>query len=155
MRWLLGISWRTRVAIILFSFPVLALLAAGLFWLESAAYVARAVAVEGTVVQRYEWPGETIFDRGRINYEPIFTYEMDGRQRRASVGSGHVTFDLEIGERAQILVLPGSQGNVRLDTWQGLWFVPAMLAVIGGVALVGALILWALLTATVFRRRPG
>ena len=28
MRWLLGISWRTRVAIILFAFPVLALLSA-------------------------------------------------------------------------------------------------------------------------------
>ncbi len=152
IRWLLTMSWAMRVRIILFAFPVLMLLAAGLFAAEAGVYVLRSERVPGTVVQRYDWPGETIFDRGTMNYEPIFTYDDGGETRRASVGSAHASFDLEVGETAAIRIIPGSRGNVRMDTWQGLWFVPAMLGMIGAGSLVLASLLW-LLMKPFFRER--
>ena len=145
-------TWRQRVAVVLFVFPVLTLLAALLYVLESAFYVARSERVIGTVVERYEWPGETIFDRGTVNYEPIFTYEIDGTPRRASVGSAHASFDIEVGETAAIRAIPGSRGNVRLDTWQGLWFMPVILGLISFVGWAVAGLLW-LVTDRIFFRR--
>ncbi|MEQ8897451.1 MAG: hypothetical protein RID23_10175 [Roseovarius sp.] len=143
---------RQRVAVILFAFPVLMLLAAALYGVENAVYVLRSERVTGTVVERYEWPGETIFDRGTVNYEPIFTYEVDGQPRRASVGSGHASFDIAVGETAAIRAIPSSRGNVRLDTWQGLWFMPVILGTIGLGALVAAGLLWLALDRLFFRK---
>lgn len=151
-RFLRDMSWRQRLAIILFAFPVLCTLAALLFFAESALYYAKSEPVTGTVVQVYARPGETIFDRGQTNYEPIFTY-MDGtRERRASVGSGHSSFAYEVGETATIRAIPGDNGNVRLDTWQGMWFVPVTLSVFAGISLGIAALLWALLNLLVFRK---
>lgn len=133
---------RQRLAIVIFAFPVLMLAAALLYGLEAAAYVLRSEPVTGTVVHRYEWEGGKVFDRGAINYEPIFTYEMNGETRRASVGSPHSSFGLEVGAQATIRAIPGSRGNVRLDSWQGLWFMPVMLGLVGLVALAVAGLLW-------------
>jgi len=127
-------TWRARAAIVIWSFPVLMLFAALAFWVEALVYVLRSEPVEGRVVQLHEWPGETMMDRGRINYEPVFVYEMQGEVRRASVGSGHSSFAIPVGETATIRAIPGSRGNVRLDTWQGLWFVPVMLSGLAAAA---------------------
>ncbi|MEQ9258532.1 MAG: hypothetical protein RIG84_05495 [Roseovarius sp.] len=145
-------SWRLRLAVVVFAFPLLMLLAAALYTAESALYVLRSEPVTGTVVQRYEWVGETIFDRGKVNYEPIFTYEMEGETRRASVGSAHGSFDLEVGDTATIRAIPSSRGNVRLDTWQGLWFMPVVLGLMGGAALLVAGLFWLVVTRIFFRK---
>jgi hypothetical protein len=107
--------------------------------------------VTGTVVQLYERPGETIFDRGRTNYEPVFTYEMNGGSYRASVGSGHTSFDVAVGEAATIRAIPGHRGNVRIDSFAGMWFLPAMVAAIGAASLVLAALVWAALTRTFWK----
>jgi hypothetical protein len=137
-------TWRLRVAIVILVFPVLTLLTSLAFWVEGVVYKLRSVPVEGTVVQLYERPGESILDRGVLNYEPVFTYEMNGETRRASVGSGHSSFNIPAGETATIRAIPSSRGNVRLATWQGLWFVPAMLSILGVamLAVLGPLWLW-------------
>lgn len=142
-QWNRNLTWRSRLRIIIFAFPVLASLAAIGFAIEAGLYVLRSEAVDGVVVERYDWPGETVFDRNSVNYEPIFNYEMDGETLRASVGSGHSSFDIDVGERATIRAIAGERGNVRIATWQGLWFVPIVLAGIAAVSWVVALLLWA------------
>ncbi len=145
-------TWRMRLAVAIFAFPVLMLVAATLYGVEAAVYVLRSEPVTGTVVQRYEWEGETIFDRGAVNYEPIFTYEMGGDTRRASVGSPHSSFDLQVGEQATIRAIPSSRGNVRLDTWQGLWFMPVILGLVGLIALAVAALFWLVIDRLFFRK---
>lgn len=141
-----GMGWRDRWRIVVFVFPVLCLAASVLLALEVLVYDARSVRVTGTVVQLYERRGETIFDRERTNYEPVFSYEMNGESYRASVGSGHTAFDIAVGETAAIRAIPGHRGNVRIDSFAGMWFVPAVVAAIGAASLVLAALIWAGLT---------
>ncbi|MCB1340726.1 MAG: hypothetical protein KDK24_06615 [Pseudooceanicola sp.] len=151
-RLLRDMRWRSRIAIVLFAFPVLCFLAAGGLALEVLAYISRSEPLTGTAVQVYARPGETIFDRGRINYEPVFTYTQDGEERRASVGSGHTAFRMEVGDTAPIRAIPGDRGNVRLDTFQGLWFVPVTIALFGLASLVVLLPLWWAANRFLFRK---
>ncbi|GGL65157.1 hypothetical protein [Wenxinia marina] len=151
-RFLTDMTWRTRAKIIVWVLPVLFAIATLGFLAENALYVLRSERVEGTVVQRYEWPGETVFDRGTINYEPIFTYRMDGEDYRASVGSSHSSFDVAVGETAMIRAIPGHRGNVRMDTWQGLWFIPAMLSLFLAASVAIALPLWLIVDRLFFRK---
>ncbi len=144
--------WLARVRLVLFSFPVLLSLATLGFAVESALYWLRSEPVEGLVVERYEWPGESFFDIGTTNYEPIFTYSIDGEDYRASVGSAHASFDVAVGETAMIRAIPGDRGNVRMDTWQGLWFIPAMLGLFALAAWAGALVIWFVLRSVFFRK---
>ena len=137
-----GWSWRTRWTVVIFAFPVLCAIAAAAFALETLLFLSRAERATGTVVERYDRPGETIFDRGRINYEPIFAYEAHDGPRRASVGSGHTSFGLEIGETAPILYDPATRANVRMDSWQGLWFIPVAVAGFGLASLILAVPAW-------------
>ena len=146
------LGWRRRLGIVIFAFPLLMTLAALGFAAEAGFYVLRSERVTGTVVERYEWPGETIFDRGTMNYEPIFTYDAGGETRRASVGSGHASFDVAVGQTAAIRVIPGSTGNVRMDTWQGPWFIPVILGGLALAAWVAALALWGLVNLLFFRK---
>ena len=149
-----ALTWKARVRIIVFAFPVLCLVAAALFAVEALLYHSRSVAVTGTVVERYEWEGTTPFDRGQTNFEPIFTYTLDGDSYRASVGSAHSSFDVAIGETATIRAIPGDRGNVRMDTWVGMWFVPAIVALFGLGGFAVAVPLWVLLTRLFWRTRP-
>lgn len=151
-RLLRDMTWQSRIRLIVFAFPVLCLLAAAGFAVEAALFVARSEPVKGTVVQRYDRVGETIFDRGVTNYEPIFTYMDGATQRRASVGSAHSSFDVAIGQTAMIRQIPGKTGNVRMDTWQGLWFMPVVLGLIGAASLIVAGLVWGLLRKLVFTR---
>ncbi len=143
---------RDRLRIVLFSGPVLFTLATFGFAVESGIYWIRSVPVSGLVVERYEWPGTTFFDSGTINYEPIFTYAIDDVEYRASVGSSHSSFDVAEGETAMIRVIPGNRGNVRMDTWQGMWFIPAMLGLFTLAAWAGALVIWFVLRILFFRK---
>ena len=149
-----NLKWKTRSRIIIFAFPVLCFVAAAIFAAEAPIYQIRSERVAGTVVERYEWEGTTPFDRGQINFEPIFTYTLDGEDYRASVGSSHSSFDVEIGETADIRAIPGDRGNVRMDTFAGMWFVPATVALFGLAGLAVALPLWFLLTRLFWRSRP-
>ena len=151
-----GWTWRKRIAVILLVGPVLMGIAAAGAAVVSVLTLTQSERVEGTVVDRYEWPGETIFDRGQINYEPIFTYidPATGTERRASVGTPHTSFDFEIGETTEILVKPGSTGNVTLPG-DGLWFLPKVLALIGLAWLAVSLAILLLLRVTVWRERTA
>lgn len=151
-RLLRDMGWRTRVRIILFIFPVLCFLTAGALALEVLTYISKSEPVTGTAVQVYARQGETLFDRGQINYEPVFTYTQDGEERRASVGSGHTAFKMEVGDTAIIRAIPGDRGNVRLDTFQGLWFVPVAIALFGLASLVVVLPLWWAANRFLFRK---
>ena len=149
-----GWSWRRRVEFVIWLGPDLFLAATLLFAAQSAIYVARPVPVQGTVVAHYEWPGETFFDRGTTNYEPIFTCDLEGESVRASVGSAHSSFDVPIGTTATIRAIQGENGNVRPAIWQGLWFIPAMLSIFTLVAFAIALPLW-LVARYLFNRRTS
>ena len=136
-----SMGW-ARVFIAVFAAPVLMTLATLLFAATSALFVVRSDVTVGTVVQVYEWPGETPFDRGRTNYEPIFTYLEDDEERRASVGSSHAAFKIAEGETAEIRYIPGERGNVRMNIWQGLWFMPVALAGFAAAFWIIAIVLW-------------
>ncbi|QQA41354.1 hypothetical protein [Pelagovum pacificum] len=111
--------------------------------------------MEGEVVELYQRPGETLMDRGRINYEPVVAYFLDGRERRASVGSGHTSFNIPVGESARVRALPGGTGNVRMDSAAGMWFVPAVIGLLGLVTLALAALLWAGIDRLLRRRALG
>ncbi|EAR50654.1 hypothetical protein OG2516_06142 [Oceanicola granulosus HTCC2516] len=153
-RRLRGMSGRGRLRVVVF-FPLLCFAAALLFAGEALLYQLRSERVTGTVIESYEWHGETIFDRGTINYEPVFAYEVNGDSTRGSVGSGHSSFNLDLGDTAPIRVIPGERGNVRMDTWVGMWFVPLVLAGFGVAALAVALLVWALLNWIFWRKEPS
>ena len=72
----------------------------------------------------------------------------------ASVGTPHTSFDFEIGETTEILVKPGSTGNVTLPG-DGLWFLPKVLALIGLAWLAVSLAILLLLRVTVWRERTA
>ncbi|MBM1219011.1 hypothetical protein JQU17_02275 [Ponticoccus sp. SC2-23] len=147
-----GMKWRARLLIIVFCAPVLFTLATLGFGVASAVYVLRSDVVTGTAVQVYEWEGTTPFDRGQINYEPVFTYQDAGEERRASVGSAHSSFKMVVGDTAEIRHIPGNRGNVKMNTWQGLWFMPVALAGFAAVAWVLAGLIWIVLSLLFFRK---
>lgn len=151
-RTLRDMTWRNRLRIILFAFPVLTALAAAGFAVESGLYLLRSERIEARVVERYDRVGETPFDRGVMNYEPIFSFADGATQRRASVGSAHSSFDVAVGDTATIRHIPGDNGNVRMDTWQGLWFMPVVLGVIAAASLLVAGLLWVVLNLLFFRK---
>lgn len=147
-----GMGWRDRVLIIVFCGPVLMTLAAIGFAADSAVFLLRSEIATGTVVQVHEWEGTTLFDRGQTNYEPVFTYLDAGEERRASVGSSHSSFEMAVGETAEIRYIPGGRGNVKIDTWQGLWFVPVVLAGFAAALWIVAVAIWAILSHLFFRK---
>ena len=146
-----SMGW-ARIFIAVFAAPVLMTAATLYFAATDLVYVLRSEVATGTAVQVYEWEGETIFDRGTINYEPVFTYLDNGEERRASVGSSHSSFQMSEGETAEIRYLPGSRGNVRMNTWQGLWFMPVALAGFAVAFWVIAIALWVLLRLLFHRK---
>lgn len=147
-----GMGWRERILIIVLCAPLLLTAAALGYAVESGIFLLRSDRTTGTVVQVYEWEGTTMFDRGVVNYEPIFTYRDGDRERRASVGSAHSSFALEVGETADIRYVPGGSGNVRLATWQGLWFMPAALGVIAAITWIVAGLVLSLIHFLFFRK---
>ncbi|SHI40566.1 hypothetical protein [Wenxinia saemankumensis] len=138
------------MAIVIWAGPVLFALATLGFLAADGLWYLRSVPVNGTVAELHERPGETLFDAGVTNYEPIFTYQLGGETRRASIGPAHGASDLAVGETAPIRALPGGTGDVRMDTWRGLWFIPAMLALFTLGFTIVALPTWAALDRFVF-----
>ncbi len=133
------ISWRLWVLI--WVAPVLFGLAAVLM-LGQAGYLRLAsVPGEGEVVRVYAWEGETPFDRGRINYGPVFRYDWsDGQPTDASLGQSHPDWNFEIGSRHAIRYLPGVKANVMLPGWHN-WAAGLIILAIGAVLTLPAL--WA------------
>ena len=133
------VSW--RVWLLIWLVPGLfgaatVLLAGETFW-----KLERMVPGTGEVVRVYAWEGETVFDRGVVNYSPVLRYEFAlGEITEASTGMSHPDWNFEIGAERAILFDPAYKTDISLPGPHN-WAVARM---IGLIALVSALpALWA------------
>ena len=131
------VSW--RVWVLVWVTPVLFLAAAVLMLGYEGYRHATSVPGEGEVVRVYAWEGETIFDRGTINYGPVFKYIWsDGNPTEATSGMSHPDWNFDIGSRHAIRYFEGYKGNV---VYPGLhnWMAGLIILGLGAVCLIPAL----------------
>lgn len=102
----------------------------------------RPAAVEGRVVESPVGMENQFFNGKKMAYDPIFTHFPAGGSSRAGVGAAQSSFDVAKGDTATIRAIPGRRGNVRMDSGQGVWFVPLMPAVFAAAAWLCALVPW-------------
>ena len=133
------VSW--RVWLLIWLVPGLFGLAAVMLAGETAWRIQQTVPGQGAVVRVYDWPGETIFDRGQTNYGPVFRYEFKpGEMTEASVGMSHPDWNFPIGEVHDIRFDPRRKTNVILSGPHN-WAVAMVIGVIALVTAVPAI--WA------------
>lgn len=133
------VSWRTWVLIWLL--PVLFGLAAALLLAEAAYKRLATRPGTGEVVRVHAWEGETIFDRGRINYAPVFRYVWsDGEPTEASPGMSNPGWNFGIGARHAIRYFPGRKADVVLPGPHN-WAVAGMIAAIAMLTAIPAALL--------------
>lgn len=133
------VSWRLWVLI--WVAPVLFLAAAALMFGQQAWRHVTSQPIEAQVVRVYDWPGETVFDRGQTKFGPVFRYQWtDGTMTEASTGMSHPDFDFPVGSVHEIRYFPDRKGNVVLPGIHN-WMAPSIILGIGAVLLAPAL--WA------------
>lgn len=124
-----------RVWILVWVVPVLFLLAAA--WLTLEVYIIRdaTVETEAEVVRVYSWEGETIMDRGEMNYSPSFRYVWtDGKPTEATAGMSHPDWNLAVGSRHTIRYYPDAKRDIVFRDNAGF-------AIAGIIALIGLAVL--------------
>lgn len=127
------VSWRLWVLI----WVLPAGLTVAALWLAAvAAYGQLATRpTTGEVVRVYGWEGETVFDRGTMNYSPVFRYVWsDGKETEASTGMSHPAWNFAVGSRHEIRYFPVRKRDVILPGWPN--WLPAL--IILGMAVVVA-----------------
>lgn len=133
------IGWRLWVLI--WVAPVLFAAAAALLLAVAAYSLATSRPTTGEVVRVYGWEGETPFDRGRINYAPVFRYIwQDGEPTEASVGMSHPDWNFAVGSTHEIRYFPGRKSDVILPGFHN-WQVGLTILAIAAVLTLPAL--WA------------
>lgn len=82
---------------------------------------------QGEVVRVYAWPGETVFDRDKTNYSPVFRYEFaPGDMTEASTGMSNPKWNFEVGSTHEILFKKNYKTNVTLPgahNWAAAWVI--------------------------------
>ena len=130
------VSW--RVWVLVWVMPVLFLAAALLLTLDAAYKLYATRPAIGEVVRVYSWPGETIFDRGRTNYSPVFRYQWSGNEMtEASSGASHPDWNFAIGSTHEIRYFPSVKTDVVIPGPHN-WFVARVIGAIGLVLLMPA-----------------
>lgn len=133
------VGWRLWVLI--WILPGLFLAAAALMFAHEGWRHVASVPTTGEVVQVYDWPGGTIFDRGVTNYGPVFRYSWsDGSATEATSGLSHPSFNFPIGSVHEIRYFPDAKRNVVLPGLHN-WMAPSIILGLGAVTLIPAL--WA------------
>lgn len=130
------VSWRMWVLV----WVVPACFAMGALWLAIEAGYKRLATVpgEGEVVRVYAWEGATPFDRGAVNYAPVFRYVWsDGQATEASVGMSHPDWDYPVGSRHAIRYFPGRKADVILPGRHN-WAAAQVIAAIAALCLLPA-----------------
>ncbi|MGV6849006.1 MAG: DUF3592 domain-containing protein [Marinibacterium sp.] len=138
-------SW--RLWLLIWILPAGFALAA--IWLVAVAAYGQVATqpATGEVVRVYGWEGGTIFDRGTMNYSPVFRYRWsDGADTEASTGMSRPEWNYAIGSRHDIRYFPARKRDVILPGWHN--WLPAL--IIFGMAAV--LAVPALLAALRLRR---
>lgn len=129
------VSWRVWLFIWLVPglFGLAALLLAG----ETAWRLQGRVEVVGEVVRVYAFEGETLFDRGTVNYSPVFRYDFatgdaPGDITEASTGMSHKDWNFPIGAEMPIRFNPTYKTDVTLPgphNWVVAWIIGLIAAV--------------------------
>lgn len=128
-----------RVWILIWVTPVLFLAAALLmFGYEGWRHIA-SVPTTGEVVKVYEWEGETIFDKGKPLYGPVFRYTWsDGQPTEATSGMSSPDFNFPIGSDHDIRYFPEKKRNIVLPGMHN-WLAPLIILGIGVAMSIPAL----------------
>jgi hypothetical protein len=102
------------------------LLGAAVGGLSSAARWWRAERAEGTVVAL-----EGRSDEDGVAYYPVVEYAVGGRPFRCEGGFGFGPSLFRVGERVDVLYLPGRPGDAVIDTFSQRWGGYAIFAAVG------------------------
>jgi len=135
-----------NIWILTWVFPVLLMAAALLYFLAVTADYRMARDTTGTVVQVYQFEGETIFDRGEMQFVPVFeVVDETGRTRRLTPEMRHADWNFEVGSVHPLRV--ARQAPTRVLLGDGVpSLIPFWIAVIALVSSVPAgLLSWRLI----------
>lgn len=106
---------------------------------EAYVRTTHTVPTEGEVVRVYSWPGESPWNRGVMEYAPIFRYVWtDGTETEASGGYRDPDWNFEIGSRHAIRYWPDRKTDVVLEGRHN-WFVAKVIAVMAVILVFPAL----------------
>lgn len=132
------VSW--RVWLFVWIVPALFALSALVMAGEVAWRLSQMERGEGEVSFVYSWPGETLFNRGTMNYAPVFIYRVDGEEIRASTWMADPDWDFPLGSQHEILYDPRGALDVMLPGPKN-WAVPRVVAMIALGFAIPALLL--------------
>ncbi|MDQ2092645.1 hypothetical protein [Rhodalgimonas zhirmunskyi] len=133
------VSW--RVWLFLWLLPGLLALGALAMLAETGWRYAQTVPGEGEVVHVYAWEGETLFDRGRMIYAPVFLYnDGTGRAVRASTYMAAPDWNFPLGSRHAIRFDPRGQLDAMLPGASN-FAVPGIIAALALLFALPALLL--------------
>lgn len=122
------VSW--RVWLFIWLLPGMFALATVAMLGEAAWRLQGTIEGQGEVVRVYAFEGETVFDRGTINYSPVFRYEFaPGEMTEASTGMSHPDWNFEVGSVHEILFKPRYKTDVSLPgphNWAVAWVIGAI-----------------------------
>ena len=123
-------SW--RVWVLIFLLPGLFLCAAAVIAFETWSFVSNAESTTGEVVHVYAWDGWNPWDGETTDYSPVFRYRFsDGEMTEASTGQSSPNWNLAIGSKHEILFTPDRKGDVKQNSFEQLWALPAIIGLIG------------------------
>lgn len=133
-------GWRVRFLIWLLP----GVFAAATLWLifVPTVQISGWTRAEAVVRQVYQWEGETIFDRGVMQYAPVLCYVWtDGTETCATPGQRHRDWNFAVGSTREILFDPARKGVLVLPGVAGQWglalAIAALTLVTGLIALYG------------------
>ena len=106
------VGWRAWL--LLWLLPAGFAIGAAVAFIDVAWRQQAGMLLEAEVVQVYQWEGTGPFDRGALQYSPVFRFtDTQGRVQRLTPGLRHADWDFPVGSRHMVRHVPGS-GQVTI-----------------------------------------
>lgn len=138
------VSW--RVWPLVFAVPGLFAGFAAFFAGERLVIASTWTRTEGEVVRVHARGGWTPWTGATTDYSPVFRYEFrPGETTEASTGQSSPNWNRAIGSRHPILFDPSQKGDVRQQSFELLWALPAARSALAALTLIPALVAMALI----------
>ena len=133
-------NFRLLLKIIGYSFGVIStalLIGAAIAYFHRRYFVATAVRCEGTVTKLVESHSN---DMGTV-YHPVFVFrDSQGREHEVYSSGGSYPPAYKVGEKVTVLYNAEQPDNACLNGFCDVWILPFLLALIGGVQFIVAII---------------
>ncbi|PCJ58429.1 MAG: hypothetical protein COA79_12980 [Planctomycetota bacterium] len=107
-----------------------------MFYGESSKFVAGATSTKGKVIgfEKFDGPGTSMSED--IHYAIVLYKSHDNQEIRFRGPSKHGLVKLKHGQEVKVLYHKNKPKDARVDSFMGLWFIPTMLWLVGGGAIL-------------------